>query len=132
MMLLVGHGLMGPSGPSCRSGARRDAWHRASLATHPKGRFAPPKAGFASRRGGTCAPLPILQHRHAGRALPRRKQTRSNRIQLTTSCSRASNVTGLLTSIYLALNAVMSTVGYHDLRVAKEGFSIDDIAAVFD
>ncbi len=41
-------------------------------------------------------------------------------------------VTGLLVSIYLALNGVMSTVGYHDLRVAKEGFAIDDIAAVFD
>jgi len=41
-------------------------------------------------------------------------------------------VTGVLVSIYLALNAVMSAVGYHDLRVAKEGFSIDDIAAVFD
>ncbi len=46
MMLLVGHGLMGPSGPSGRSGAPRDAAHRASLATHPKVRFAPPKAGF--------------------------------------------------------------------------------------
>ncbi|MCZ6859133.1 MAG: hypothetical protein O7I42_02430 [Alphaproteobacteria bacterium] len=41
-------------------------------------------------------------------------------------------MTGVLVSIYLALNAVMSTVGYHDLRVAKEGFAIDDIAAVFD
>lgn len=41
-------------------------------------------------------------------------------------------VTGVLVSIYLALNGVMSTIGYHDLRVAKEGFAIDDIAAVFD
>ncbi len=41
-------------------------------------------------------------------------------------------MTGVLVSIYLALNAVMSSVGYHDLRVAKEGFAIDDIAAVFD
>lgn len=41
-------------------------------------------------------------------------------------------MTGVLVSIYLAFNAVMSTVGYHDLRVAKEGLSIDDIAAVFD
>ena len=41
-------------------------------------------------------------------------------------------MTGVLLSIYLALNAVMSTVGYHDLRVAKEGYAIDDIAAVFD
>lgn len=41
-------------------------------------------------------------------------------------------LTGGLASIYLALNAVMSTVGYHDLRVAKEGFAVEDVAAVFD
>jgi len=38
----------------------------------------------------------------------------------------------VLALINLALNAVMSTVAYHDLRVAREGFSIDDVASVFD
>ncbi len=41
-------------------------------------------------------------------------------------------MTGVLAALYLALNAVMSTVCYHDLRVAREGFAVDDIAAVFD
>ena len=31
-----------------------------------------------------------------------------------------------------ALFAVCATVGYHDLRVAKEGIGVDEIAAVFD
>ena len=31
---------MGQNGPSGRSGAKRDASHRASVATHPRGRFA--------------------------------------------------------------------------------------------
>jgi hypothetical protein len=36
------------------------------------------------------------------------------------------------TGLYTALNAVMAAVAYHDLRVAKEGIGIDQIAAVFD
>ena len=37
-----------------------------------------------------------------------------------------------LTAASSALYAVISTVGYHDLRVAKEGIGIEQIAAVFD
>jgi hypothetical protein len=37
--------LMGQMGLSGRRGARRDTQHRASVATHPKGPVAPPKAG---------------------------------------------------------------------------------------
>jgi hypothetical protein len=38
----------------------------------------------------------------------------------------------ITTAFYTALNAVMAAVAYHDLRVAKEGIGIDQIAAVFD
>ena len=50
--------------------AQRDAVHRASVATHPRNRFAPPEAGLfhpvASLRFFADAP-----HRHAKRAYPR-------------------------------------------------------------
>lgn len=35
-------------------------------------------------------------------------------------------------ALLTALSAVMTAVGYHDLRAAKEGISIEDIAKVFD
>jgi len=38
----------------------------------------------------------------------------------------------LAAGFYYALNAVMATVTYHDLRVAKEGVGTDEIARVFD
>jgi hypothetical protein len=38
----------------------------------------------------------------------------------------------LAAAFYYALNAAMATVAYHDLRVAKEGVSTEEIAAVFD
>ncbi len=41
---------------SGRSGAKRDAVHRASVATHPRGRFAAPSAGFF---GAVASPGPI-------------------------------------------------------------------------
>ncbi|MHA1537935.1 MAG: hypothetical protein ACTSUD_10300 [Alphaproteobacteria bacterium] len=41
-------------------------------------------------------------------------------------------LSGLLTAFQTALAAVMATVVYHDLRVAKEGIDVADIATVFD
>ena len=38
----------------------------------------------------------------------------------------------ILTALFTALYAVLSAVGYHDLRVAKEGVDAQQIAAVFD
>ena len=38
----------------------------------------------------------------------------------------------LVTAFVTALSAVVSAVGYHDLRVAKEGVDVEQIAAVFD
>ena len=38
----------------------------------------------------------------------------------------------ILTALSTALYAVVSAVGYHDLRVAKEGVDAEQIAAVFD
>ncbi len=38
----------------------------------------------------------------------------------------------LVTAFFTALYAVISAVGYHDLRVAKEGIDVNQIAAVFD
>ena len=38
----------------------------------------------------------------------------------------------LAVAFYYVLNAVMATVTYHDLRVAREGVGTDDIARVFD
>ncbi len=35
-------------------------------------------------------------------------------------------------AFFTALSAVVSTVGYHDLRAVKEGIDVDQIAAVFD
>jgi hypothetical protein len=35
-------------------------------------------------------------------------------------------------AFYYALSAVVSTVGYHELRLVKEGAGMDEIAAVFD
>jgi hypothetical protein len=41
--------------------------------------------------------------------------------------------TGLLwNAVWVALYAVMVAVAYHDLRVAKEGIDIEQIASVFD
>jgi hypothetical protein len=45
----------------------------------------------------------------------------------------AGGLVGIVTTgLYTALNAVMAAVAYHDLRVAKEGIGINEIAAVFD
>ena len=41
-------------------------------------------------------------------------------------------LSGVLEALVAALAAVMATVVYHDLRVAKEGIGITDIAKVFD
>jgi hypothetical protein len=38
----------------------------------------------------------------------------------------------IATVLTTAMNAVMTAVGYHDLRVAKEGIGVDDIVRVFD
>lgn len=38
----------------------------------------------------------------------------------------------LAAAFYYALNAVMATVAYHDLRIAKEGVGTDLVARVFD
>lgn len=38
----------------------------------------------------------------------------------------------LAVAFYLALNATMATVAYHDMRVAKEGIGTDVVARVFD
>lgn len=44
-----------------------------------------------------------------------------------------SNILGLLVNAFFtALSAVASAVAYHDLRAVKEGFDIDQFAAVFD
>lgn len=37
-----------------------------------------------------------------------------------------------LIALYYAATATISTVGYHELRLVKEGASVDEIAAVFD
>lgn len=37
-----------------------------------------------------------------------------------------------LIALYYAATATISTVGYHELRLIKEGASVDEIAAVFD
>ena len=45
----------------------------------------------------------------------------------------AAQILGLLvTAFFTALSAVASAVAYHDLRAVKEGFDIDQFAAVFD
>jgi len=51
-----------------------------------------------------------------------------------TSSSLAWNagLSGFLAAFQTALAAVMATVVYHDLRVAKEGIGVADIAKVFD
>jgi len=41
-------------------------------------------------------------------------------------------VDGIVTAFFIALGAVIATVGYHDLRAAKEGVGTADIAKVFD
>ena len=41
-------------------------------------------------------------------------------------------VLGIFDALLSAFSAVVTAVGYHDLRAAKEGISIDDIAKVFD
>ena len=38
----------------------------------------------------------------------------------------------MVTAFFTALGAVISAVGYHDLRVVKEGIGTEEIAAVFD
>ena len=61
-------------GPSARRGAPRDATHRASVATTPRGRFAPPEAGFfcalASLRNACDAPASLR--------IPRLARTQNN------------------------------------------------------
>lgn len=50
-----------------------------------------------------------------------------------TTMAIVGGLVGIVTTgLYTALNAVMAAVAYHDLRVAKEGIGIDQIAAVFD
>lgn len=50
-----------------------------------------------------------------------------------TAMAVVGGLVGIVTTgLYTALNAVMAAVAYHDLRVAKEGIGIDQIAAVFD
>jgi hypothetical protein len=50
-----------------------------------------------------------------------------------TTMAVVGGVLGIVTTgLYTALNAVMAAVAYHDLRVAKEGIGIEQIAAVFD
>ena len=70
----AGSDLMGQNGFSGRSGARRDVGHRASVATHPRSRFAPPKAGFfcalASLRKACDAPASLR--------IPRLARTQNN------------------------------------------------------
>ena len=39
---------------------------------------------------------------------------------------------GLTFCLVLSIEAVIATVAYHDLRVAKEGIGINEIVAVFD
>ncbi len=58
---------MGQIGSSARRGAPRDVEHRASVATMPRGRFAPPKAGFFC----ALASLRRLPDAQASRAAPR-------------------------------------------------------------
>ena len=41
-------------------------------------------------------------------------------------------ISAVLEALLTALGAVMTTVGYHDLRAVKEGISIEDITKVFD
>ena len=41
-------------------------------------------------------------------------------------------VSWLVTAFVMAFSAVVAAVGYHDLRVAKEGVDVEQIAAVFD
>ena len=43
-----------------------------------------------------------------------------------------AGLSGLLAAFQTALTAVMATVVYHDLRVAKEGIGVTEIARVFD
>lgn len=43
-----------------------------------------------------------------------------------------AGLSGVLAAFQTALAAVMATVVYHDLRVAKEGIGVADIARVFD
>ena len=38
----------------------------------------------------------------------------------------------IITALFTAFWAVISAVGYHDLRVVKEGVGIEELAAVFD
>lgn len=52
---------------------------------------------------------------------------------MTSGAFITSNVLGLLVNAFFtALGAVASAVAYHDLRAVKEGFDIDQYAAVFD
>jgi hypothetical protein len=50
-----------------------------------------------------------------------------------TTLAIVGGLVGIVTTgLYTALNAVMAAVAYHDLRVAREGIGINEIAAVFD
>jgi hypothetical protein len=41
-------------------------------------------------------------------------------------------IQGLLNAVFMVFSAVLVAVGYYQLRVAKEGVDIGDIAKVFD
>jgi len=51
---------------------------------------------------------------------------------LTSPGVRAPVLNGAITVIYTLLSAVMTTAAYHDLRMAREGMSVEDVAGVFD
>lgn len=52
--------------------------------------------------------------------------------QTLSSMAWNAGLSGFLAAFQTALAAVMATVVYHDLRVAKEGIGVGDIARVFD
>lgn len=52
--------------------------------------------------------------------------------QTLSSLAWNAGLSGFLAAFQTALAAVMATVVYHDLRVAKEGIGVTDIARVFD
>ena len=77
-------------GFSGRRDAQRDVGHRASVATHPKSRFAPPKAGFFSVVAASRV-LSDVPHRMAKRSLPQRKIIPVKRFRMIENRSSANN-----------------------------------------
>jgi hypothetical protein len=73
-----------------RSDAQRDVGHRASIATHPKIRFAPPKAGFLCVVAASRF-LSDVPHRMAKRSLPQRKIIPVKRFRMIENRSSANN-----------------------------------------